>query len=110
MKTIDGKRMKEMQEAKKMNCIDVDPADDFKKNHIKGAASIPHSEKNFVKEVEKRFSKKDEEIVLCANNRLEPQLNRLSKELEQAGYKKVYQYKGTPTDWKNANLSIQKSA
>ncbi len=110
MKTIDGKRMKELVEMRKAHIVDIDPESDFRQSHIMGAASIPHSEKDFLQKVQKRFSQKTEDIVLCANKKSETQLNRLTKELEDAGYKNVHQYKAGPSDWKNANLSIQKSA
>ncbi len=108
MKSIDGKKVKELLEKKQAFAVDVDSAIDFKKNHIMGATNIPHSEKDFIKQVERKFAKKTENVVLCANRDLSTQLDKLGQELEKAGYKNVYQYKAGPTDWKNSNLSIQR--
>jgi rhodanese-related sulfurtransferase len=107
MKIIDGRKMKELVEKRHANVIDIDTVTDFKKNHIKGSTCIPHIEEEFLYKVQRKFSEKDEEIVLCAWRRLEPKIKKLGKELENAGYKNVYQYNASPADWKNANLSIQ---
>jgi rhodanese-related sulfurtransferase len=107
MKSIDGKQMKELLEKKQASTIDVVSERDFKKNHIKGAANIPHTDRDFVKKVERTVSRKNKNIVLCASQQLGSQLSQLGKELEESGYKNVYEYKAGPSDWKNANLRIQ---
>lgn len=110
MKSINGKKMKKLQEKKQARVIDVDSEIDFQKVHLKGAINIPHNEENFVQKCEKKFTKKNEEVILCGQNQLGTQLNRLSSDLERAGYKNVYQYKAGPSDWKASGLSFQRNA
>lgn len=110
MKKIDGKRMKELMDIKAINIIDVDPEPEFKTSHIMGAANIPHNKKDFLEKVQKKFTKKSQDIVLCANGKYETELTKLSKQLESAGYENVYQYKAGPMEWKSAKLSVQRSA
>jgi rhodanese-related sulfurtransferase len=107
MKSIDGKRMKELTERKGARVVDVSTESNYKKNHIRGAVNIPHNEKNFVKECESRFSKKDEDIVLYGNKQLGGELKDLSTQLEKAGYKSVQQYQADPSEWKKSSLNIQ---
>ena len=108
MRMIDGKRMKELLEKKQAKAVDVDSKNDFKKSHITGAINIPHDEKNFAQKVEFEIGKKNEQVVLCANEKVGPRLSILAKELEDAGYKDVYQYKANPSDWKSSNLNVRK--
>jgi len=108
MKTIDGKRMKELLDRKQACAVDVDSKIDFKKSHILGATNIPYNEKNFIQKVEQSFIKKNENVVLCASKKLAPQLNKLGQELESAGFENVYQYQAGPADWKESDLNIQK--
>ena len=110
MKSINGKKMKELQDKKMANTIDVDSEVEFKKVHIKGAINIPHDKRDFTQKVQKSFSKKDENVVLCANTNLSSKLDSLGRELEKAGYKNVYQYQAGPSDWKKSNLAIQNRA
>jgi len=110
MKKINGKRMKELMDVKSVNIIDVDIEAEFKTSHIMGALNIPHNKKDFVEKVQKKYTKKTEDIVLCANGKYETELGKLSKQLESAGYESVYQYKAGPMEWKSANLSVQRSA
>ena len=108
MRTIDGKRMKELLAKKQARTIDVDTAAAFKREHIKGSVNIPHSDKNFLSKVEQQFSARNEEIVLCGQSGCEKQLQKLGSELEKAGYKNVYQYKADPAEWKASGLNVQK--
>ena len=107
MKTIDGKKMKELLEKKHAMAIDIDTESDFKKGHIRGAVNIPHNQKEFVKQVEKRVIRKSEDVVLCGSDQLGTKLDKLSNELEKAGYKNVYQYKSGPAEWKASGLAMQ---
>jgi rhodanese-related sulfurtransferase len=108
MKTVDGKKMKELLEKRKARVIDVDTEMAFKKNHLKGAVNIPHNGKDFVKECETKFSKKDDEIVLYGKNQLSRELKDLSSQLEKAGYKNVQQYQADPSEWRKSSLNVQR--
>ena len=110
MKTINGKKMKELLEKNQANTIDVDPVSEYQKNHLTGSINIPYSEENFTQKVQQEFARKNENVVLCANRQLGPQLSKLGKELEGAGYKNVYQYKAGPSEWEDSSLSIQKQS
>lgn len=108
MQTINGKKMKELIDNRRAKAIDVDPAGEFKKAHIRGAINIPYNDKNFVQKVEKKFTSKDEGIVLCGKSQFSPQIDKLANALENAGYKNVYEYKAGLRDWKSSELNIQR--
>jgi len=110
MKSIDGKKVKELIEKNHAAAIDVAPQSNYKKEHIKGAINIPHSEKSFLSTVENKFKKKNEDIVLCGQREQSSQMERLGTELEHAGYKNVYQYQASPTEWKKSGLNVQSTS
>lgn len=107
MKSIDGKKVKELMQRSHAVPIDVAPESTFKKAHIKGAVNIPHNDKSFVNTVEHQFTEKNREIVLCGQNKLSSQMQRLGSELERAGYKNIYEYQASPAEWRNSGLSVQ---
>jgi len=108
MKKIDGKKLKEIMANKNVNIVDIGKESDFQKNHIMGSSNIPRTTRDFVGQVEKKFSKKNQEIVLCSTPESESHLKQLSKELEQVGYDNVYQYSADPKDWKSADLNVKR--
>ncbi len=110
MKSIDGKKMKELMERSHATPIDVAAQSTFRKGHIKGAINIPHNDKAFVDTVQHKFAQKNEEIVLCGQSTLATQLDRLANELERAGYKNIYQYKANPSEWRSSGLNVQSTA
>lgn len=110
MKRIDGKKVKELMESRNTKVIDVDSVADFKRSHIKGAVNIPHNDSDFVQKCKKQCSEKNQEMVLCGQEKVSRELTQLVNDLEKAGYQKVYQYQAGPVEWKSSKLTIQRDS
>lgn len=95
------------EELKKMNSerhedfvlINVLPREYFNKAHIRTSVNIPHDQPDFARKVEEAAGSKERKIVLyCASFDCDAS-PKAAKKLEQAGFKKVYDYEGGTKDW-----------
>ena len=81
--------------------VDVRERDDYEKEHIKGAISVPISELSM--RVQKDYAKDVEVIVYCGG--FECTLStKASEMLLNMGYEKVLEYEGGLKDWKTAGF------
>lgn len=87
--------------------LNVLPIDVFDRGHIPGSINIPLESPDFLKEVEKLVRDKDQTIVTyCASFQC-PASTDAAKKLEDAGYRKVLDYKGGIKDWQEAQNPVQ---
>jgi len=81
--------------------LDVRDREDYEKEHIYGAVSVPVAELS--KLVKKHFSRDQEIVVYCTSFEC-PASTRAAHILEKMGYKYVSDYKGGLLDWKVAGF------
>ncbi len=94
-----------MKSGRKFRLVDVLPREHYKKEHIKGAISIP------LVELEKKApgilpEKSEMIIVYCASFECQASTSA-AKQLERLGYTNVLDYKGGLADYKEANLPLE---
>lgn len=96
-----------ISEGRKFKVVDVLDKEHYKKEHIKGAISLPVSE--IEAKAKTVLKDRDETIVVyCASS--ECQASTIAaKKLMAMGYKKVYDYKGGIKDYKEAGLPLEGS-
>ena len=100
MTPIDRNQLKRMNELKHdFVLINVLQREDFNIQHIRTSINIPLQESVFVERVEAVAGNKNREIVVyCANADCQAS-PKAAKQLEQAGFAKVFDYEGGVEDW-----------
>ena len=95
-------RIKESGE--KFKLVDVLPRDNFEKEHIHGAISLPLAD---IEKKAAKLLKKDEKIVVyCASFECKASTMAAEK-LIGLGYKDVLDYKGGLKDYKEGGLNLE---
>jgi len=107
-KTITREELKKwLDEKKEFVLIDVLPQDSYESRHLTKAKNASVSEANFLEQVEKLAATKETVVVVyCASFdcQLSPQA---AQALAEAGYTKVYDFKGGLADWQDAGYSFE---
>jgi rhodanese-related sulfurtransferase len=83
--------------------VDVLKKEQYDKEHIKGAISIPLDDLEM--EAPEKLDKDDMIIVYCASFEC-PASTQAAQKLEEMGYNNVYDYKGGIKDYKEAGLAV----
>ncbi len=87
--------------------IDARPHDDFKKEHIPGALSIPFDHLGKHLDLMKQRRRTDTFITYCSD--LECEASEVAaKKLEKYGFKNVLELRGGLEDWKKAGYPTEK--
>ncbi len=95
-----------MNSGKPFKLVDVLPEEHFRKEHIRGALSLPLAE---IGKKASEFLKKDELIVVyCASFECQASTEAVKK-LMAFGYTNVQDYKGGLADYKQADLPLEGS-
>ena len=82
--------------------VDVRPLADFNKGHIIGAINLPAN--GFAQQIKTLERYKDRPIILSC--RSGAQSSVAAKELQKAGFERVYNLRGGILAWQNANLPV----
>lgn len=90
-----------MDENQEFVLVDVNPAEDFIKEHIPTAINIPLS--TLAEQAKVRLSK-NQRIVVYDKNHEDESSNRASDVLEAMGYRKVADFDGGIYAWKRAGF------
>lgn len=108
MQTLSKTELKRMndQEHEDFVLINVLPPENFRKQHIRTSVNVPVKRDDFTDLVELLCAGKDRKVVVyCANFDCDASPNAARK-LEDAGFKRVYDYEGGTEDW----FELRKSA
>jgi rhodanese-related sulfurtransferase len=110
MKKIKAQELKTLlQKNPKLKIINVLPEEDFEEEHIPHSLNIPVESEDFVEQVTRQLSNKDETCVIyCASNDC-PASTEACKKLEKAGFKNVLDFKGGMEEWKAAGNQVKAS-
>ena len=84
--------------------IDVRPAADYKKGHIKGAKNVQLSD--FTSSIQTYSSYKNKPVLLYCNSG--NSTKRAVKLLKKAGFEKINDLEGGILAWKEANMPLSK--
>jgi len=90
----------------RVKLVDVLNHSHYKKEHIKGAISLPI---RVVRECAKKHLNKDDTIITYCSSFKCPASTDAAKILLSLGYKNVLDYKGGLADYKKANLLLEGS-
>jgi len=99
-----------IDEKKDFVLIDVLSQGSYEGRHLPGAKHVSVSETDFLEKVEKLAPNKEIPIVVyCASFtcQLSPSA---AKKLVEAGYKKVYDFKGGLADWQDAGYPFEEGS
>ncbi len=107
METIKADELKRrMDHNDDLLVLDVLPSEEHDKQHIPNAKNIPLKRDDFIDEVENAAESKVQQVVVyCANTGcdLSP---KAAKQLEEAGFKNVVDFKGGIEEWKEAGYGV----
>ena len=93
-----------IRSSEKFKLVDVLPKESYRKEHIKGAISLPLDE---IDTRAKDILNKDEKIVVyCASFDCMAS-TKAAERLQALGYKNVLDYKGGLKDYKEGNLPLE---
>ncbi len=101
MKTLTRDELKRMneQDHEDFVLVNVLPPEAFRKQHIRTSVNVPVKREDFAEVVESIAGDKDRKIVVyCANFDCDAS-PKAAKKLEDAGFKRVYDYEGGTEDW-----------
>ncbi len=84
--------------------IEVLSTEDYQKEHITGAISIPVN--NIENEAPEQFDKSKEIVVYCASSSCQAS-PAAAKKFEEIGYTNVYDYAGGKKEWKEAGYPME---
>jgi rhodanese-related sulfurtransferase len=80
---------------------------EFARARIPGSHNIPLDEADFVRRVERLVGARDARIVVyCANFQCTAS-SRAARQLEDAGYNRVFEYPGGMQDWQEAGYPVE---
>jgi len=101
MQAIDRQELEAMNGRNNQDfvLINVLPRDKFLSKHIRTSINIPGDDPNFAQQVEQVAGSKDREIVLYCANFDCPASAEAARKLDEAGFKRVYDYEGGAEDW-----------
>ena len=89
--------------------INVLPLKQFRVEHIPGSANIPVADDDFLKRVGQFVGDKARTIIVyCANTQCAASTTA-ARQLEEAGYSDVYDYKAGMKAWKESGGSVESS-
>jgi rhodanese-related sulfurtransferase len=81
--------------------INTLPREHFEKTKLQRAVNIPQDQPDFAKQVQERAGAKDKKIVVyCANIDCDSS-TQAAKQLDQAGFTNVYDYRGGAKAWQD---------
>lgn len=108
MQTLQREELKQMiDNGESFYLINVLDHDAFRQAHIPGSYNIPGADKNFVSEVKKTVGDEDATIVVyCASFDCTASPTA-AKKLDQAGFRRVYDYEGGIKDWQEAGYPVE---
>ena len=108
MQTLSTEQVQDIRKQDgKTPLINVLPEEAFEKAHIPGTRNIPVGSDDFVSRVEKEAGGKEQPVVVyCANKECDAS-PKAAKQLEDAGFKHVFDYEGGTEAWKQAGLDIE---
>lgn len=101
MKTLTRDELKRMneQDHEDFVLINVLAPEHFRKQHIRTSVNAPVEREDFTDLVETIAGDKDRKVVVyCANFDCDAS-PKAAKNLEDAGFKRVYDYEGGTEDW-----------
>lgn len=108
MNTITRDELKDMLDRQEdFLLMNVLPIDIFDRGHIPGSINIPLESEDFLKEVDKLVSDKDQKIVTYCASLECPVSTKAAQKLEAAGFRSIFDYKGGIKDWQEAQLPVQ---
>tara|TARA_R110000851_G_scaffold141976_2_gene280178 strand:- start:130492 stop:130812 length:321 start_codon:yes stop_codon:yes gene_type:complete len=101
MQTINREELEAMNGREKRDfvLINVLPREDFKREHIRTSINIPKASEDFSDEVERVTGNKERAVVLYCANFDCPLSTEAARELDEAGFRQVYDYEGGTADW-----------
>jgi len=108
MKTLTVGGLEKLQRGNRgINLINVLDREEFEKAHIPGSINIPGNRNDFVEQVERRVSSRDEPVVVyCAS--VDCQASpKAAKRLESAGFTDVYDFEGGIRGWRDAGQPVE---
>ncbi|MCA9426097.1 MAG: rhodanese-like domain-containing protein [Candidatus Omnitrophica bacterium] len=111
MQTIDRKQLKQrMGKDEPFLLIDVLGPDHYREGHLPDAISIPLKSEHFVDRVEEKAGGKEMDIIVyCANTDCDAS-PRAAKELEEAGFKNVYDFEAGLEGWEKTGEPVVATA
>lgn len=107
MKTLSTEQTESLLEKGEAVVINVLPPEEFEKAHIPDTHNIPVAEDDFVDRVLELTDDEDTPVaVYCAGPECEASPNA-ARELEGAGFSRVYHYEGGMKAWIGAGNDIE---
>lgn len=109
MQAITTAEFKEMtQKAHDLAVVNVLPQEDFEGGHIPGSKNIPVGSAEFEKQVERLAGGHDQPVVVyCASEECTAS-PKAAKRLDEAGFKKVFDFEAGMRGWKAAGLPVER--
>lgn len=98
IKVVTAAEMETHLKYGKIQVVDVQPVDDFKKSHILNAQNIL-LDKNFQKNLEK-LDKNVPVAIYCTTGKISPEAAKI---IQQAGFKNIYLLEGGIKKWRSEN-------
>ena len=110
MQPMGTGRLKEMlQREREMELINVLPKDQFEKEHIPGSINIPVGANDFADRVQDAVgTKKKTVVVYCASEECDAS-PKAARMLDDAGFRRVYDYEAGMSAWRDAGLPVEKA-
>jgi rhodanese-related sulfurtransferase len=89
-----------------VSLIEVLSEENFKRFHLPGAINVPIGE-DFGDRIQQAVPEKDKPVVVyCANTECDAS-PKAAEQMDDLGYKAVYDYEAGKADWKAAGLPVQ---
>lgn len=89
-----------------VSLVEVLSEEKFKKFHLPGAINVPVGE-DFSDRIQQAVPEKDKPVVVyCANTECDAS-PKAAKQMDELGYKTVYDYEAGKADWKAAGLPVE---
>ncbi len=108
MQQIDTKRFKEIQQQEDdLAVVNVLPIEQFRHRHIPGSDNVPLAAPDFVEQVASVAGGPDEPVVVYCTNEDCDASKQAANRLEQAGFRRVYDYTGGVDAWQAAGFPLQ---
>lgn len=111
MQTVDTKRLTEMRrQDDDLAVINVLSQEHFHHRHIPGSKNVPVGEADFADKVASTIGGREEPVVVyCASEECDAS-EKAAKQLDEAGFDKVYDYVGGMRAWQEAGEPVQAGA
>lgn len=113
MQTLTTEQLEAMQaenrdrKSEEFALINVLSREQYRDAHIGGSSNIPVGDEDFVLKVEQTVGdKKRPVVVYCASTTCDAS-EKAARKLEEAGFKKVFDYEGGTKSWQEAGLPVE---